>query len=179
MDSSESRVVKSDVISSLIQEIMIAVTTAAVTNSQREFDKTNGKKDTAKDEIRSSGDECDDGDEINDITAATKPAISNNYGDNEKLDTNTTKEGTKRYPSNGAKKKGFAKHSPAQRFARYLNHRRLKRLIRQQVNFALGNTTKKSRNRLFALFPFSIIWKLITRRGFRDKSSPFQSSLSY
>eukprot|EP00751_Fragilariopsis_kerguelensis_P010441 CAMPEP_0170793102 /NCGR_PEP_ID=MMETSP0733-20121128/22408_1 /TAXON_ID=186038 /ORGANISM="Fragilariopsis kerguelensis, Strain L26-C5" /LENGTH=436 /DNA_ID=CAMNT_0011141895 /DNA_START=127 /DNA_END=1437 /DNA_ORIENTATION=+ len=170
MDSSESRVVKSDVISSLIKEIMIATTTAtttAATNSQKEVDKTNEKKDTGNDEIRSNGNECDDGDDRNDMTAATTPATNDKYGDNEKIDTNATNEGTKRYPFKGAKKEGYAKHSPAQRFARYLNHRRLKRLIYQQLNVALGNTTKKSRNKLFALYhPFLIIWKLITRRGF-------------
>jgi hypothetical protein len=173
MDSSESRVVKCDAISSLIQEIVIAATT---TNSQKEVDKTtDDKQDADNDESRTNGDDDDDDDgnggnvATATPTATTAPTSGNNVdGGSKKHDSSATKEGTKkRRPTRSTKEEkgdGTKKHSRTKRFARYLNRRRLKRLIRQQVSIALGDTNNKSRNKLMvALFPLLIIWKLITR----------------
>ena len=171
IDSSESRVVKCDTISSLIHEIVIAAaTTTTTTNSQKEVDKT-----TYNDESRTNGEDDDGNDGGNVATATpiatTAPNSGNNVDGSKNHDSSAAKEGTKkRRPTSSTKEErggGTKKHSRTKRFARYLNRRRLKRLIRQQVNIALGNTNNKSRNKLMvALFPFSIIWKLITRRGF-------------
>jgi hypothetical protein len=179
MDSSESRVVKSDAISSLIQDIVIAdtttsttTTTTTTTNSQKEVDKTTEKQDADNDESRTNGDDDDGGNVATAApTATTAPTSGNNVdGGSKKHGSSATKKGTKKRGRTSSAKEeggGAKKHSRTKRFARYLNRRRLKRLIRQQVNIALGDSTNKSRNKLMvALFPFLIIWKLITRRGF-------------
>ncbi|OEU10547.1 hypothetical protein FRACYDRAFT_247089 [Fragilariopsis cylindrus CCMP1102] len=104
IDSSESRVVKCDTISSLIHEIVIATTTTSTTtNSQKEVDKT-----TYNDESWANG-EDDDGNDGGNVATATPiatiaPNSGNNVDGSKNHDSSAAKEGTKkRRPTSSTK----------------------------------------------------------------------------
>jgi hypothetical protein len=128
MDSRESRVVKSDVVSSLIEEMMtmtsgkgklIPINSATTTRQRRDDENNaNAKVNDARNGIS--------------VVAASTPIST--FIISTKEDEMADK-GTKLSRSHGLVK----------RVARYLNRQRFKRLIHQQMALALGNTHCQSR----------------------------------
>ena len=51
------------------------------------------------------------------------------------------------------------------RFKRYMNRRRLKNLIRQQIGIAIGKAKQSSRGRSLLFLPLRMIWKYCTRNN--------------
>lgn len=127
MDSRESRVVKSDVVSSLIEEMMTMTSgkgkhtpiNSATPTRQRRDDgnNANAKVNDARNGIS--------------VVAASTPISTFIISAKEdEMEDKVTKP--------------RRSHGLVKRVARYLNHQRFKRLIHQQVALALGNTNCQS-----------------------------------
>ena len=142
-DSRESRVVDSDIVSSLIKKTKTTMASSQETNPQ------NDRKDESSYDRNRKTCTCDGKGNI--LVASIPPTT----GSSNTEDLGRTKEGGTRFT-----------RGPTKRLSRYLHRRRLKRLFRQQSGIALGNVNSESRRSwLVSLLPFHVVWKIITRRG--------------